>query len=53
MVRSVAVSGNILSYERVVDNKRLLILLNFSNSPVRTATEPGIVIVGTNSLRAP
>jgi alpha-glucosidase len=50
-VRSIAVSGNTLTYERVAENERVLILLNFSNSQVRTATEAGIVIADTNSLR--
>ena len=35
VLRSVTASGNLLNYERVADNERLLILLNFGNSPVR------------------
>jgi alpha-glucosidase len=51
VLRSVTASGDLLSYERVTDNERLLILLNFGNSPVRTATEAGIVIAGTDAHR--
>jgi alpha-glucosidase len=51
VLRSVTVSGNLLSYERVADNERLLIFLNFGHSPVRVATERGLVIADTGSHR--
>jgi alpha-glucosidase len=48
VVRSVAVSGNLLSFERVASNERLLIFLNFGHGPVQAATEAGIVIASTD-----
>jgi len=51
VVRSLTVYGNLLSFERVADKERLLILLNFGNGPVQAATEAGIVITGTDSRR--
>jgi alpha-glucosidase len=50
-LRSVTASSDLLSYERVADNKRLLIFLNFGHSPVQVATERGMVIAGTSSHR--
>jgi alpha-glucosidase len=50
-LRSVTVSGNLLSYERVADSERLLIFLNFGHNPVRAATERGLVIADTGSHR--
>jgi alpha-glucosidase len=51
VLRSVTASVNLLSYERVTDDERLLIFLNFGHSPVQAATEAGIVIAGTGSHR--
>jgi alpha-glucosidase len=51
VVRSVAVSGNLLSFERAADEERLLIFLNFGHGPVQAVTEAGIVIAGTDSRR--
>ncbi len=50
-MRSVTASGNLLSYERVAENERFLVLLNFGQSPVRVATEAGIVLATTNGHR--
>jgi alpha-glucosidase len=49
VVSSVTVSGNLLSFERVAENERLLVFLNFGHSPVQATTEAGIVIAGTDS----
>jgi alpha-glucosidase len=51
VVRSLTVSGNLLSFERAADNERLRIILNFGHGPVQAATEAGIVIAGTDSRR--
>ena len=37
--------------ERAAANERLVIFLNFGHSPVRVATEVGIVLAGTDSRR--
>jgi alpha-glucosidase len=51
MVRSLAVSGDLLSFERVAGNEHLLIFLNFGHGPVQAATKAGIVIAGTDRNR--
>jgi alpha-glucosidase len=48
---SVTASGDLLTYERVADNERLLIFLNFGLSPVQATTEAGIVITDTSTHR--
>ena len=50
-LRSVTASSDLLSYERVADNERLLIFVNFGHSPVQAATERGMVIAGTSPHR--
>jgi alpha-glucosidase len=50
-LRSLTTLGNLLSFERVADNERLVIFLNFGQSPVRAATNPGIILAGTDFRR--
>ena len=50
-LRFITASGNLLNYERIADNERLLIFLNFGHSPVQATTEAGIVIAGTSPHR--
>ena len=50
-LRSLTNLGDLLSYERATEHKRLVIFLNFGHSPVRVATEAGIVLAGTDSRR--
>src|ERR1700761_9353584 len=48
---AVAVSGDLLSYERTTESERLLVLLNFGPYPVQVTTETGVILVSTNSSR--
>jgi alpha-glucosidase len=50
-LRSLTTSGTLLSYERAAENERLVIFLNFGDTPVQVATEAGIVLAGTDSRR--
>ncbi len=50
-LRSLTTLGSLLSYERAAENERLVIFLNFGDSPVQVATEPGTVLAGTDSRR--
>ena len=50
-LRSLTTLGDLLSYERTAENKRLVIFLNFGDGPVQVATEAGIVLAGTDSRR--
>jgi alpha-glucosidase len=48
---SVTTLGDLLSFERNSETERIVIFLNFGNSPVQVATEVGIVLAGTASRR--
>ncbi len=48
---SVTASGNLLTYERVADDERLLILLNFGDTTTQAITSPGVVIAATHADR--
>jgi alpha-glucosidase len=50
-LHAVTATGNLLTYERVADDERLLILLNFGDTLIQVPTPPGIVIASTNSHR--
>jgi alpha-glucosidase len=50
-LRSLTTLGNLLRCERAASNERLVIFLNFGHSPVRVATEVGIVLAPTDSRR--
>ena len=50
-LRFVAILGDLLSYERAAENERVVIFLNFGDSPIQVRTEAGIVLAGTDSRR--
>jgi alpha-glucosidase len=50
-LRSITSSGDLLSYERAAGNERLVIFLNFGESPIRVNAESGSVLAGTPSRR--
>jgi alpha-glucosidase len=50
-LRSITSSGDLLSYERAAGNERLMIFLNFGESPIRVNAESGSVLAGTPSRR--
>ena len=50
-LRSAGTSGNLLSYERIANDGRFLIVLNFGNSPIRAATKSGTLIASTDVYR--
>ena len=50
-LRSVTTLGDLLGYERAAENERVVIFLNFGHSPIKVATEAGIVLAGTDSRR--
>ena len=50
-LRSVRAFGNLLSYERIAESERYLIILNLGLGPVRAATDKGIVVASTSSHR--
>jgi alpha-glucosidase len=43
--------GDLLSYERVTENERLVVFLNFGDTAIRVTTESGIILAGTDSHR--
>lgn len=48
---SLKAADNLLTYELAAENRRLAIFLNFGESPLRVATQVGIVLAGTDSSR--
>jgi hypothetical protein len=50
-MRSIIADQNLLRYERIGGEERLLVLLNLGRSSVQVATNPGIVIAATGSPR--
>lgn len=50
-LRSLKISGDLLSYERVTEDELLVIFLNFGHYPVQVATQGGTVLAGTDSHR--
>ena len=50
-LRSLKTSGNLLTYERVAKDERLVVVLNFGGSAMRVSTEAGTVLAGTDFHR--
>ena len=50
-MRSISANQNLLRYERIGDEERLLVLLNLGHSPIQAAAEAGNVIAATNTYR--
>jgi alpha-glucosidase len=50
-MRPITADQNLLRYERIGGDERLLVLLNLGHSSVQVATEPGSVIAATGSSR--
>jgi hypothetical protein len=46
-IRSIAAEGNLLSYERVKEGERILVLLNLGVEPVRVRTKAGTILEST------
>jgi alpha-glucosidase len=46
-IRSIAAEGNLLSYERVNEGERILVLLNLGVEPVRAHTKAGTILEST------
>jgi alpha-glucosidase len=50
-LRSLKTSGNLLTYERVAKDERLVVVLNFVDTAIRIPTETGTVLAGTGFHR--